>query len=97
MHAVIFCITLIGFVAACLASSRQQERLFDCMIHVAAQELLRLFACFSFCAAFVYAVHEAGWSFGTVIWFGHLSLSAGVVFISLILFDRLSTGSSSAP
>lgn len=89
MHAVIFCLTLIGFGAACLASPRQRERLFGRTIQVGAQVSLRLVACASFCAALVYAVHEAGWSFGPVIWFGHLSLAAGVVFITLILFDRL--------
>lgn len=88
MHAVIFCIALAGFFATCLASSRQQERLFGRTIHGGAQVLLRFVACASFCAALVYAVHEAGWSFGFVIWFGHLSLAAGVVFLSLIVFDR---------
>lgn len=88
MHAVIFCITLSGFVAACMASPRQSERLFGRMIRAAAQVSLRLVAFAAFCAALVYAVHEAGWSFGLVIWVGYLSFAAGVVFIGLILLDR---------
>lgn len=88
MHTVIFCVTLAGFFAACLASSRQQERLFGRMIHAAASATLRLVASAAFCAALAYAVHEAGWSFGFVIWFGHLSLAAGIVFFSLIVVDR---------
>lgn len=89
MHTIIFCLTLAGFFSACLASSRQQERLFGRMIHAAASATLRLVACASLCAALTYAVHEAGWSFGFVIWFGHLSVAAGAVFLSLIVVDRL--------
>ncbi|MGF6773783.1 lipopolysaccharide export LptBFGC system permease protein LptF [Paraburkholderia sp. GAS199] len=88
MHAAVFGLSLCGFVAVCLASARQQQRLFNRPLSRSTTHAMRVAATVLFAASLGYAAHRAGWDVGLVIWFGHVSLAAAVVFVALMPFGQ---------
>lgn len=90
-HAVVFALCLTGFTGIALAVERQQEELFGRALPAAVTRLLRIAGWIGLALAFAAAVRAQGWAFGSVAWFGHLSLAAGCVFGAMVVQVRRRT------
>ena len=90
-HVVVFALCLAGFTGIALAVERQQEELFGRALSASATRLLRIAGWTGLLMAFAVAVRAQGWAFGSVAWFGHLSLAAGCVFGAMVIRVRQRT------
>ena len=90
-HALVFALCLTGFAGIALAVERQQEELFVRALSAATTRFLRVAGWIGLLFAFAAAVRAQGWAFGSVAWFGHLSLAAGCVFGAMVIRVRLRT------
>lgn len=88
-HGQIFLPCLIGFFCLALAMYRHQMDLFDKEFSKARSVLLRCAGWLCLLIALLLSAHAMGWGFGLVAYSGHTSIAGGLVFLSLILFDRL--------
>ena len=90
-HALVFALCLAGFAGIALAVERQQEELFGHALSVATTRVSRVAGWIGLLFAFAVAVRSQGWAFGSVAWFGHLSLAAGCVFGAIVVQVRRRT------
>ena len=90
-HLVVFGLCLAGFTCIALAVERQQEELLGHALSAAATRYLRIAGWTGLLMAFAVAVRAQGWAFGSVAWFGHLSLAAGCVFGAMVVRVRRRT------
>lgn len=90
-HVVVFALCLAGFTGIALAVERQQEELFGRALSASSTRLLRMAGWAGLLLAFAVAVRAQGWAFGSVAWFGHLSLAAGCVFAAMVVRVRRRT------
>lgn len=79
---------LFGFIALALSMSKQQKRIPGGPLSPRMRLLFRLTGWLLLALAYGYAVYSLGWAFGSVAWFGHLSLAAGCLYIYLVFFNR---------
>ena len=90
-HVVVFALCLAGFTGIALAVERQQEDLCGRALSASSTRLLRMAGWAGLLLAFAVAVRAQGWAFGSVAWFGHLSLAAGCVFGAMVVRVRRRT------
>ncbi|MGO3869195.1 MAG: DUF3325 domain-containing protein [Alcaligenes sp.] len=88
-HGLIFLPCLLGFLCLALAMYRHQMDLFDKELSKPRIVLLRCVGWLCLLIALLMCAQTMGWGFGLVAYSGHTSIAAGLVFISLVLFDRL--------
>ena len=88
-HAFIFVPSLLGFAALALATERQQEIQFGRALAPRRTRALRLAGWGGLLLALALAVGSQGWALGLVSYSGHTSVSAGLVFVALLLRERL--------
>jgi len=79
-HLLAFLCSLAGFLALALAMDRPQETLFCRHLSRRANAALRL--------ALGGLISRQGWSLGLVMFSGHTSLAAGMVFCLLVAVSR---------
>lgn len=87
-HALVFVLSLAGFVALALATERQQEALFGRALAPRRTRQLRCVGWAALLLALAVAVQAEGWSLGLVTLSGHTSLGAAIVAVVLILRQR---------
>ena len=88
-HALIFLPSLLGFAALALATERQQEIQLGRTLAPRRTRALRGVGWAALLLALAVAVGSQGWALGLVSYSGHTSLSAGLVFVALLLRERL--------
>ncbi|MCZ8254019.1 MAG: DUF3325 family protein [Hylemonella sp.] len=88
-HALIFGPSLLGFAVLALATERQQDIQLGHALAPRCTRALRLAGWASLLLALAAAVGRQGWALGLVSYSGHTSLSAGLVFMALLLRERL--------
>ena len=94
MHFLSFALSLAGFSTLALAMERQQHDLFGRRLPPAVTRALRVTGTGALLLALGVLVNWQGWGLGLVMFSGHTSLAAGVVFCSLI---RLTNAAQSRP
>lgn len=87
-HLLTFLVSLCGFVSICLSMHRHQENLLGDPLPASKSLVLRLIGWLLLAIAYGIAARGFGWGIGSVVWIGHLGAAAGVVIISLVLYDR---------
>lgn len=87
-HAIIFVCCLAGFAALALGTERQQLEQLGRELPAATARMLRMAGWIGLAAGGVAAIASHGWSLGLVIYSGHTSLCAGLVFACLIALKR---------
>jgi TRAP-type C4-dicarboxylate transport system permease small subunit len=80
---------LLGFLALALAVERQQDDVFGRLLSPRMTRLLRLAGACALVAALWLLVAAQGWGLGLVSYSGHTSLAAGVVYVSLVVGNRV--------
>lgn len=89
-HLLPFALSLAGFAALALGMDRQQRDLFGRPLRPSTTGTLRLAGTIALLTALAALVAWRGWGLGLVIFSGHTSLAAGIVFCSLIGYARTS-------
>ncbi|MGA1856833.1 DUF3325 domain-containing protein [Azospirillum sp. 11R-A] len=84
MHLLSFALCLAAFAALALATERQQHDLFGHPLPPAATRLLRIAGTGVMLLALGILLDWQGWGLGLVMFSGHTSLAAGVVFCAAI-------------
>jgi len=84
MHLLSFALCLAAFTALALATERQQHDLFGRPLPPAATRLLRVAGTGVMLLALGVLLDWQGWGLGLVMFSGHTSLAAGVVFCAAI-------------
>ena len=87
-HLLTFLMSLCGFISICLSMHRHQENLLSNPLPANRSLLLRLSGWLLLLIAYGIAIRGFGWGIGSVAWIGHLGAAAGVVILSLVLYDR---------
>lgn len=87
-HAATAVVSLIAFVLLALAMDRHQQDLFGRELQPGRSRLLRIGGWAALLASLAIAVDAQGWSLGLVAWCGHISLSAGLVILALVAWER---------
>lgn len=87
-HAATAVVSLIAFTLLALAMDRHQQDLFGRQLAPARTRALRIGGRAALTASLAVAVQAQGWALGLVAWCGHISLSAGLVILALILRAR---------
>jgi hypothetical protein len=88
-HALALALCLTGFVALALAVRRQQHEIIGRSLRRAAVRGLRVAGAAALLMALVVLVVRYGWSLGLVMFSGHTTLAAGVVYGALIGYARI--------
>jgi len=88
-HLVVFLLCLGGFASLAAATERQQEEQLGRALARPTTRILRWTGWSALFLGAIGAVATHGWSLGLVIYSGHTSLCAGMVFVSLITRKRL--------
>lgn len=86
MHLLSFTLCLAAFAALALAMERQQHDLFGRPLEPAVKRALRVTGTSALLLALGVLVNWQGWGLGLVMFSGHTSLAAGVVFCTIIRF-----------
>ena len=89
-HLLAFALCLAGFAALAFAMRRQQRDLIGRSLPIAVTVVLRVFGAGALLAALGILVAWHGWSFGLVMFSGHTSLNAGIVYCMLVGYARMS-------
>lgn len=79
---------LSGFTALALSMSKHQKQMPGGALSPPMRLLLRSTGWLLLALAYGGAVYSLGWAFGSVAWFGHLSVAAGCLFIYLAFFKH---------
>jgi hypothetical protein len=79
---------LLGFIAFALSMSKHQKQILALTLSARMRLLLRSTGWLLLALAYGCAVYSLGWAFGSVAWFGHLSVAAGCLFIYLAFFNH---------
>ncbi len=87
-HLLTLLVSLCGFVSICLSMHRHQENLLGDPLPASRSLIFRLSGWLMLVIAYGIAVRGFGWGIGSVAWIGHLGAAAGVVILSLVLYDR---------
>lgn len=87
-HALVFGLSLAGFVALALAMERHQEDLFGQALAPRRTRVLRVVGWAALLLALAAAVQAKGWSLGLVTLSGHTSLCAAIVCVALLVRQR---------
>lgn len=90
MHLLSFVLCLAGFAALALATPRQHREIVGRPLRLSTKYLLRAIGTFALLAALGLLVAWNGWSLGLVMFSGHTSLAAGLLYCSLIGYARYS-------
>ncbi|MDQ8032843.1 MAG: DUF3325 domain-containing protein [Bordetella sp.] len=88
IHALTALASLIAFTLLALAMDRHQQDLFGRELGTDITRALRIGGWVALIASLAIAVHAQGWALGLVAWCGHISLSAGLVILALIVRER---------
>ena len=88
-HLAVFTLSLLGFAALALAMERHQDDLFGRALPCRTTLALRSAGWAALLLALVAGVRAQGWGLGLVTLSGHTSLGAGLVFIALVVRQRL--------
>lgn len=88
-HLAVFTLSLLGFAALALAMERHQDDLFGRALPRRTTLALRNAGWAALLLALVVAVRAQGWGLGLVTLSGHTSLGAAVVFVALVVRQRL--------
>jgi hypothetical protein len=88
-HILVFVAASIGFACLALSMDRHQEDLFGDELRPALTRGLRTGGWLMLSAGLVAAVRSQGWSFGLVAYSGHTSVAAWLVFMAMVMFNRL--------
>ncbi|MBX3664999.1 MAG: DUF3325 domain-containing protein [Burkholderiales bacterium] len=83
-----FFLCLAGFTCLALAMNRQQKALFGRALTRAATRAMRISGACALLLAFGILLARQGWGLGPVIYSGHTSLAAGIVYCALIVHAR---------
>ena len=81
-------LSLLAFGALALAMDRHQEDIFGRALARGRTQALRIAGWLALGATLALAVREQGWSLGLIAWTGHISASAGLVFVGLLVMGR---------
>lgn len=79
---------LLGFTALALSMSKHQKQILARTLSARTGLLLRLMGWLLLALAYGWAVYWLGWAFGSVAWFGHLSVAAGCLYVYLVFFNH---------
>jgi hypothetical protein len=90
IHALALALCLAGFAALALATRRQQHEVVGRSLPRATTNAFRLAGVCALLLALAALVAAQGWSFGLVMFSGHTTLAAGVVYCALIGYGRSS-------
>ena len=93
-HLAAFLLSLAGFAALACATRRQQRDLFGRALRQSTTYLLRAIGACALFAALGVLVESFGWGLALVMFSGHTSLAAGIVFAVLIVNERREAGTS---
>jgi len=88
LHLAVFLCCLAGFIALALAMDRPQETVFGQTLSHPTITALRAVGSGLLVLALGGLASWQGWGLGLVIFSGHTSLAAGVVFCTLIVLER---------
>lgn len=94
IHATAFALCLAGFVALAFATRRQQREFLGGPLRSSATYALRAIGTCALLAALGVLVAWRGWGLGLVMFSGHTTLAASVIFCALIV--RSKTGAHAA-
>ena len=87
-------LSMLAFGALALAMDRHQEDIFGRALARGRTQALRTAGWLVLGATLALAVREQGWSLGLITWTGHISASAGIVFVGLVAIGRRRAGKS---
>ena len=91
-HLVTLILCMAGFAALAFGAGRQQEDLFGRELARAATSTWRCGGALLLATALVLLVAAHGWGLALVMFSGHTSLAAGLVYLSLAAWNRLQIG-----
>jgi len=83
-HLVVFVLCLAGFTALAFAMYRQQRDVIGRSLRLATTYVLRVFGACALLFALGILVAWHGWSLGLVMFSGHTSMTAGIVYFVLV-------------
>jgi hypothetical protein len=83
-HLLAFVLCLAGFTALAFATRRQQRDIIGRPLRVTTTYVLRVVGACALLLALGMLVSREGWSFGLVMFSGHTSLTAAIVYCALI-------------
>lgn len=92
VHTFAFALCLAGFAALAFSVDRQQRDLFRHSLREPVTRALRVGGAGALLLALGVLVAGQGWSFGLVMFSGHTTLAAGIVYCALIGFKRRHAG-----
>ena len=87
-HILTLALTLAGFACLAVAMPRHQTDLLGRELAPALGRRLRTMGWLLLVCALWPVVDALGWAFGLTVYCGHLSASAALIFISLLVIDR---------
>ncbi|WP_343293339.1 DUF3325 domain-containing protein [Vandammella animalimorsus] len=88
-HALIFLASLLGFACLAMAMPRHQLDALGHELPASASRALRGSGALLLLLALALAVRSMGWGLGLVNYSGHSGMAAGVVFMALLIDQRL--------
>ena len=89
IHAAIFVLSFSGFALLLLAMPRHQQEWFRYKLSPASSRKFRKSGFVALVLAFAVAAMGFGWGYGTVAWFGWLTVAAALVVIANIQRKRI--------
>ncbi|MBV7486277.1 DUF3325 domain-containing protein [Bordetella sp. BOR01] len=90
-HLAVQLLSLLAFGALALAMERHQEDFFERPLSPTTTRWLRLTGWLALVLALLAAILGQGWALGLVSYSGHTSLAAGLVFATLLVWQRRKT------
>lgn len=87
-HLAIQLVSLPAFALLALAMDRHQLDLFGRELPAGQTRGLRMAGWLALLASLAIAVALKGWSLGLVTWCGHISLSAAIVILTMVAWER---------
>ncbi|MES2531401.1 MAG: DUF3325 domain-containing protein [Pseudomonadota bacterium] len=91
-HWPVLLLCVVGFACLALAMERHQEDLWDEPLAPAVTRVLRRAGWTLLAASLAFALVQPQSAVGLVAWFGWLSAAAGIVFVGLLLAQRVRKG-----
>ena len=88
-HLLSFALCLAGFAALAFSVRRQQRDLIGRFLPPATTSVLRVLGAAALALALWALVGWHGWSFGLVMFSGHTSMAAGIVYCVLVGYARM--------
>ena len=94
IHALALALCLAGFGALALATRRPQHEILRKSLPRRSVTALRLAGSSALLIGLTVLVAAQGWALGLVMFSGHTTLAAALVYVALIVFGRRSHGAS---